>query len=204
MLRLRNLMLALVMAALAPAAADASLIFTLGPYGPSTVGLVYSGFVTTSDLSVDSTPSNTANFISPSQGRIRAAGALTQYAINSPTGSQTFGTLGQANATGMTGSAVRINFADPEFLGLPTGYVSDSTIAGSMSFNGTLASLGLAPGTYTFNWGGGGPGRTVTLNVISTPVPEPATMAVMAIGSIIGGFGYRRRLKKANPVSAAV
>jgi hypothetical protein len=198
-LRLRKLMLTLVLAAVAPAAADASLIFNLGPASSSVMTLTYSGSITTSDLTLDGSATNTSSFITPNQGLIRKIGAVDNYDTASTSIGQTFGTLGQAVATSATGSAVRVSFASPNLIGLPSGYVSDSAISGSMNFNGTLASLGLTSGTYTFSWGVGGAGRTVTLNISSTPIPEPATMGVLAIGSILGGYSYRRRVKRSGP-----
>jgi hypothetical protein len=193
-LRLRNFLFTLVLAAAAPVAAEASLIFNLTDLKNGTVSLIYSGSVNTAGLTIDSSASNPSNLVSPSQGRIRSTGAVDVYETNSTTTPQTFGSGAQALATSGSGSAVRINFSDPAALGLPAAYVSNSPILGSMNFNGSLASLGLTAGTYSFSWGSGGLGRTVTLNVGT--VPEPATMAVMAIGSVVGGYSYRRRVKR--------
>jgi hypothetical protein len=203
-LRLRNFLFTLVLAAAAPVAAEASLIFDLVDQLDGTVSLNYSGFVNTTGLTLDSPGvSNTANLISPNQGRIRRAGLVDVYDTNSTAISQPFGSGGQAIATSGSGSAVRVNFSDPTALGLPAGYVSLAAISGSMNFAGSLASLGLTAGTYSFNWGIGGLGRTVELNISSvTPVPEPATLGLFAIGSVVSGYGYRRRMKKAKMMSA--
>lgn len=196
-------MLTLVLAAVAPAAADASLIFNLGPASSSVMKLTYSGSIITSDLTLDGTASNASSFITPNQGTIRTVGGVDSYDTASTSIAQTFGTLGQAVATSVTGPALRVSFTSPNLIGLPSGYVSNSAISGSMDFNGTLASLGLTSGTYTFSWGGGGAGRSVTLNISSTPIPEPATMGVLAIGSILGGYSYRRRVKRSGPQVAS-
>jgi hypothetical protein len=188
-------MLALVMAAVAPAAAEASLILGLTDMLDGTVKLSYSGFVDLTGISIDSTASNATSLISPSQGRIRTAGAVDIYDTTSSSVAQSFGTGGSVNAVTSSGSAIRVNFSDPTLLGLPSGYTSLSTITGTADYTGSLASLGLTTGTYSFNWGIGGAGRTVTLNVGT--VPEPATLSVLALGTVLGGYRYRRRSKLA-------
>jgi len=35
------------------------------------------------------------------------------------------------------------------------------------------------------------------VTLTTSTVPEPATMGVLAIGSVVSGFAYRRRVKKA-------
>lgn len=195
LVQLRTLMMSLVIAVVASAAANAGLILNLVDQLNGTVKLSYSGFLTTSDLTLDSTGNNVADLISPNQGRIRKSGAIDLYDTNSSTSGQTFGTLGQVTATAGTGSAVRISFAAPNALGVPSGYVSNAAISGSMDFTGSIASLGLNTGTYSFVWGIGGAGRTVTLNVSSgsAAVPEPASMAIFGLGAL--GMAYRARRK---------
>lgn len=195
---LNHVMLALVMTAVAPAAADASLILTLAQSSSSSVvNLTYSGFLTTSDLVLDSTPTNTTNLITPNLGRIRKVGAVDLYETNSTSVSQTFGLGALLAATSGSGSAIRVSFFDLTFIGVPSGYASNAAISGTMTFAGTLASMGVNPGTYTFDWGIGGAGRTVTLNVEAVPEPAMSTMGVLAIGSVLGGWFFRRRRKRA-------
>ncbi len=195
MLRLRNLMLALVMAAVAPAAADASLIMSLTPSGPSLVTLSYSGFINSSGLiSTGGTLATTAT-IQPNSGLIQNISSVALFVTGSSAGGQNFGSGTSATAVSSSGSPIYVNFGAPSLLGLPAGYASGSPLTGSMTFAGTFASLGFTDNmTYTFSWGGGGPGNSVSFTV--TSVPEPATMGILAIGSVLGGYGYRRRLKK--------
>jgi hypothetical protein len=193
-LRLRNLMLALVMAAVAPAAADASLILNLVDQLDGTVKLDYSGQINSTSFTSIGPVVSTAS-IQPNQGLLQNAASVTYFLTGSGSAGQNFGTGGSATATAASGSPIYLNFAAPSILGLPAGYTSGSQLTGSMTFSGTLASLGATAGSYTFNWGGGGAGRSVTLNV--TTIPEPATMAVLAIGSVVGGYSYRRRVKRA-------
>lgn len=201
MLRLRNLMLALVLAAFAPAAADASLIMNLVDQQDGTVKLDFSGQIdSTAFISVG--PVGTTSSITPTSGLVQNATSVQYFLSGSSTGTQTFGTGGIANATASSGSPIYVNFAAPSILGLPVGYTSGNPLTGSMTFTGSLASLGATIGSYTFNWGGGGTGKSVTLNV--SAVPEPASMAVLAIGSVIAGYSYRRRAKRAKIHSVPV
>ncbi len=194
MLRLRNLMLALVMAAFAPAAADASLILNLNQVGANTI-LTYSGQINTTGLTLIGPVATTAS-ITPNQGILQNATSTNYFLTGSSSGSQNFGTGGAATAVSSSGSPIYVNFSAPSLIGLPAGYASGSPLTGSLTFVGTFATLGITDNTtYTFSWGGGGAGSSVTLNV--TSVPEPATMGVLAIGSAVGGFSYRRRVKRA-------
>jgi hypothetical protein len=52
-------------------------------------------------------------------------------------------------------------------------------------------------GTYMYSWMRGGLTESVTLYIGTVAVPEPASMAVLAIGSIASGVAYRRRRKLA-------
>ena len=80
----------------------------------------------------------------------------------------------------------------PNRLVIEDGYVSGSLIGGSMTFDDeTFASLGIAPGTYAASL----PTDTVTLVIGPAQLPEPASLALLALG--LAGIGYSRR--KRNP-----
>ena len=196
MLSLRNLMLALVMAAVAPAAAEASLIMSLSEDpGLNVVTLSYSGSVNTTGFT-SLAPVGTVASITPISGLVQNMSSTQWFLTGSTTGTQTFGTGAAINAASSSGSPIYTNFAAPNIIGLPVGYTSGAPITGMMTFTGTFATLGITPdSTFSFDWGGGGAGRTVTLT--TSTVPEPATMGVLAIGSVVSGFAYRRRVKKA-------
>jgi hypothetical protein len=175
---------------------DAGVIINLEDTGSGTVNLTFSGFINLTGLTLNSSPSNSTSLISPSQGRIRTAGSVNEYLTGSVSPAQFFGSGSSVNATSFTGSAIRVNFSDPSSLGLPSGYTSLSAISGSGVFTGSLGSLGLTQGAYTYNWGIGGAGRSVTLNVGmagSSAVPEPTSMAIFGLGAL--GFAYRNRRK---------
>ncbi len=190
-------MLALVMAAVAPAAADASLILNLVDQLDGTVKLDYSGQINSTSFTPIGPVVSTSS-IQPNQGLLQNAANVTYFLTGSGSSGQNFGTGGSATATAASGSPIYLSFAAPSILGLPVGYTSGAPLTGSMTFSGSLASLGATAGAYTFNWGGGGDGRSVTLNVaLATPVPEPATLCILAVGSVVGGFRYRRRVRLA-------
>jgi hypothetical protein len=161
------------------------------------VTLSYSGFINTTTPGFISTGGTlgTTSSIQPNSGLIQNNSTVALFVTGSSAGAQNFGTGGSATATSSSGSPIYVSFAAPSLLGLPVGYTSGSPITGSMTFAGTIASLGLIDNqTYTFSWGGGGPGSSISFTV--TSVPEPATMGILAIGSVLSGYGYRRRLKK--------
>ena len=84
-------------------------------------------------------------------------------------------------------------------LGLPVGYVSGSAIDGEVVIFGNLAYHGMAPGSHTYSWFNLSGTDSVTLNVgtISNPVPEPASLSIFAIGSLVAGYRFHRRKNKA-------
>lgn len=195
-------MLALVMAAVAPAAAKASLIMNLSDLQDGTVTLSYSGQINTAGLFLVQGGATTASSMQPISGQIMKGPATDTFFTSSTSGFQQFGSGALVFPTSQTGSAINTNFGSPALLGLPPGYASGTPITGSMTFAGTFASLGITDNmSYTFSWGAGGAGSSVTLNVRT--VPEPATMGIFAIGSVVSGFAYRRRVKKAK-LQAAV
>lgn len=78
------------------------------------------------------------------------------------------------------------------------GYVSNTTFSVSSTWsNQTIMSLGLAPGTYTWEWSqnsdGSGARDSVTVNV----VPEPSTYALLIAGLAFVTLGVRNRRRAA-------
>lgn len=83
---------------------------------------------------------------------------------------------------------------DAALIEVANGYVSNTTFSVSSTWsNQTIQSLGLAPGTYTWEWSqnsdGSGARDSVTVNV----VPEPSTYALLIAGLAFVVIGVRNR-----------
>jgi hypothetical protein len=72
-----------------------------------------------------------------------------------------------------------------------SGYVSGASLSSSATYGGTIASLGLTSGTYTWTWDSGA--NSFVLDVPAMAVPEPSTWTILLLGFAGLGFaGYRR------------
>jgi hypothetical protein len=82
---------------------------------------------------------------------------------------------------------------------VPQGYVSGASLSGSASYTGTIFSLGLTPGTYTWTWDSGA--NSFVLVIPPATVPEPATWTLALVG--LAGLGaVLRSHRKAAAVPA--
>ena len=76
---------------------------------------------------------------------------------------------------------------------VPQGYVSGTSLSSSATYSGTLASLNVTPGTYTWTWDAGA--NSYVLNVPpATSVPEPGMLTLLGLG--LTGIGFSRRKRK--------
>jgi hypothetical protein len=79
--------------------------------------------------------------------------AVTFYSGSSFTGPTSFGAGLGASASSGGGDTVAL-IGIERFLGVPAGYVSDSPLSDTSTYDGqTFASLGATPGTYVWRWG---------------------------------------------------
>ncbi|HEY2052202.1 MAG TPA: PEP-CTERM sorting domain-containing protein [Caulobacteraceae bacterium] len=78
-------------------------------------------------------------------------------------------------------------------LEVPQGYASGSSLLGSASYTGTIHSLGLTPGTYTWTWNSGA--NSYVLVIPPATVPEPAAWTLTLIGLAGLGAALRSRRK---------
>jgi hypothetical protein len=113
------------------------------------------------------------------------------------TGPASFGT---GNTTTTASSSTAGPFIFEKYFGtlailIPSNYISGDGMASSDTFdNTTLADLGLTPGaSYTWTWGTGPDADYFEINV-ENPLPEPASLAVLAGG--IGALGFIRRRRR--------
>ena len=195
---LRNLVFIAVSVLLSAGSAKASLIINLVDQENGTLLLTYSGSINMSTLGgpVAVNYNQGTPMFSAFQGYLRVGTFVDLYNTGSTSTPSTFGAGGGVVPTLVTpgSSAFAADFV-AKTLSVPTGYVSNSPISGSATFSGTLSSNGVNAGTYMYSWGSGIT-ESVVLNV-SSVVPEPGSMAVLAIGSIASGVAYRRRRKMA-------
>jgi hypothetical protein len=85
------------------------------------------------------------------------------------------------------------------FLLVPQGYVSNTALSDSMTFNNaTFASLGLTPGTYVWTWGTGLANQNFTLQIrslgVPPPVPDGGTTVSLLGFALIGLASLRHKL----------
>jgi hypothetical protein len=195
---LRNLVFVAVSVLLSAGSAKASLIINLVDQENGTLLLTYSGSINMATLGgpVAVNYNQGTPMFSAFQGYLRVGTFVDLYNTGSTSTPSTFGAGGQVVPTFVApgSSAFAADFV-AKTLSVPTGYVSNSPISGSATFSGTLSSNGVNAGTYMYSWGSGIT-ESVVLNV-SSVVPEPGSMAVLAIGSIASGVAYRRRRKMA-------
>ncbi len=68
---------------------------------------------------------------------------------------------------------------------VPHGYVSGTSLSGTATYSGTLATLHATPGIYTWIWNSGA--NSFVLNIEKpTVVPEPGSFLLMGIGLMPG------------------
>jgi hypothetical protein len=118
------------------------------------------------------------------------AGADVVEAYTGVIGPASFGSGGTTFADSGSGDLVGVDTVFG-FLLVPRGYVSDSPLSDTSTYNNqTFSSLGVTPGTYKWTWGDGA-NQNFTL-VIGTAVPEPSTWAMMLLGFAgLGLMGYQ-------------
>jgi hypothetical protein len=138
-------------------------------------------------------------FLNPSLGAIRTGPPpftpIEGYdAVNGFTGPANFGSGGAIVASSGSGDPVSFFFgfsASDNELDVPQGYVSNSALSDTSTYNGqTFSSLGATPGVYKWTWG---TGANQNFTLVIGEVPEPSTWAMMLVGFAGLGFaGYRK------------
>jgi PEP-CTERM motif len=107
-------------------------------------------------------------------------------------------------ASSTLGDAVKINVRGP-YIGVSRTYESGQPLSESSVFaNSTFESLGLTAGTYVENWGSGATADSFTVVVegAASPVPEPASWAMMLVGFAGLGFAGFHASRRGAPLNA--
>ncbi len=109
------------------------------------------------------------------------------------TGPAAFGSGGITYADSGSGDFAGVLFGPT--LDVPAGYRSGLLSDTATYDNQTFASLGVTPGTYVWTWGSGVHADSFTLRVGAAAVPEPASLALFAMG--LAGLGMVLRSRRA-------
>jgi len=180
-----------------PSLANAALVITAEEVGTDLL-VNASGTIDLSALTFDSS-GNGAGTISPSSGNVLLGPVFVGYdQYSGISGPSSFGpgfgpgfpTTGSGGLVGVLGSN--------GFLRVPSGYSSgDSISSAAMTYdNSSLASLGITPGNYVWNWGAGTTADSLTFQAGSGVVPAPPTLALLGLGGLLLAR-WRRRPKPA-------
>jgi hypothetical protein len=181
----------LIVSGLSAPSAQAGYVVTLTQVGSNVVASG-SGTIDLTDLTflLDNTGSFSEVF--PHQGTIKTGPAFSPFiptvdiyrGLSGPTGfgggDITAANSGSGDLVGVTGSAAVAGVLGTLFL--PHGYISDTPLADSATFNNaTFSSLGVTPGTYVWTWGSGADADSFTLRIGTAPPPPGVTVGTMPV-----------------------
>jgi hypothetical protein len=143
------------------------------------------GSINTSAFSFVINGTNFSPFIQPTMGTILLGqtGPNNVSIYGGISGPSSFGAGPQSLPSSGSGPIVGVqHIGMTGLLILPNGYLSGVTLGTSIDTytNVTIASLGLNPGNYVWEWGAGASHDTFTLE-IAAPVPEPASLMPLAL-----------------------
>jgi len=177
--------------------ADAAYIVTVQQVGANVVASG-SGSLDLTDLSLYGPGSGSPYFplFDPSFAMIVGSYDVNMDEYHGPiVGPTSFGS-GNVGYSTLSGSGPIVGIAfSAEYIDVPTGYTSGTLLGTSSDTwdNWTLAALGATPGTYTWTWGSGAHADSFTLN-IESPVPEPASFALLGTAVAALGLSWRRKM----------
>jgi hypothetical protein len=188
----------------------------LFPFGAKAAYIVY---FYQNGANVDATGVGTINTagLTYSSTHVQSAAVLPQFAfeITGPTTTQvnnawtgitgpgsfgpgsvgTFADSGSGDSVGIAGSV--------DGLYLPQNYTSGAPLSDSSVYDSTtISTLGLTPGTYTYNFGTGLTADTFTVIIGTAPpasVPEPTTFVLFTLAALASTLFLLRKRKHAAP-----
>jgi hypothetical protein len=186
----RTLVVAAGLVALASPPARAALTINIQQVGLDVVATA-SGTVNLSGLSLVTPNGSTSSaFLFPVGGYISMGTPGPSAVYSGFTTSGSLGSGGFTSASSTSGDLIAPDGGD-NYLFLPHGYVSGTSISATTSWNNkTFAGLGLTEGSsLTLSWAS----DSVTVNVV-TPVPEPMAAILPGFGALLVGAILRRRV----------
>jgi hypothetical protein len=167
--------------------AQAGVVITIQQVG-SNVDVTGSGSLNLADLTSFGTFTQAPDII-PFDAEAIVGGipsvSVTGYAGASFSGPTSFGGGIEANPISGSGSVFGIQGSSSDLV-VFSGYVSGTSLGTSTdTYSGSLSSLGLTVGTYTWTWGTGNAADSLTVNILSpASVPEPSSVVLAAVGAV--------------------
>lgn len=139
---------------------------------------------------------NSVASMQPSGGSISlsSTASFSGESYDAITGPSDFGSGGNTFASTSSGDVV-VLIPGLNRVGLPSGYVSGSSLSDTATWDAaTLSSLGATPGTYTWTWGSGAHAGALNLFVGTAPpsVPEPSQYGLGIFLAAAGFIAWRR------------
>jgi hypothetical protein len=186
------------------APAQAAYIVTLMQEGPDVVA-TGSGTINLTGLRSAGVPFGGGAVGAPNEGAVVTGPTVAQFdGYAGFTGPPSFGSGRGTFASSGSGDPVGIN-GEFGFLYVPVGYVSGHSLVSSADTwdNATFTSLGVTPGTYVWTWGSGASADSFTLDIVTAAVPEPSSLALLALPLGIVALAATAR-RKSNLTRGAV
>jgi len=193
-MKMNRMLAAMALFSAVPAAADAAVVVNVTQEGADVV-IRATGTLSLNGLTRFSTVSNSSAFLRGSSGYVGAGSTTSEqlYGWRGFTGPVNFGSSSTLlTRTSASGSAFALNAGSNGFpvVFLPISFRTNGTVnAVATATNRTLSAAGVTDGSYVYT----SAGDTITVNIGSAALPEPATWGLMLVGFGMVGLGLRSR-----------